>query len=381
VNTGVVLTLTATQADARDIAGAGGLIVSSMADATDLSSVTVTGTVTAKVDAGSAASVDLSGNASINAGGADVIDVSSGRTVILDDARFDDAGGTGLTVTGLGAVSVTGAIVATLYDFSDIATAANTTVTFGDAGTVNASSVFTGVNTIGLSTGVTTLTAIQADGATFTGSGTVTVSTNAAGQQSLSGTSGNDTFTADTDASTVDLLDISQGGNDTVVFTTAAGGFTITGFDVDDTGVNSDVLDIRAFSSLLNNEHVSSDAPITFQYYSNTNTDLVGEVIIFTELLSGSAAGVASVFNFSIDGVRINDLIDSVLSDDSTNDLLFVIANDSDTATNIWRWQDANDDGNVASGELSLVTTLNGITSANLVSSSSQYLGSEDFLI
>lgn len=119
---------------------------------------------------------------------------------------------------------------------------------------------------------------------------------------------------------------------------------------------------------------------VTFQYYSNTDTDLVGEVIVFTEFLIGSAAGIASVFAFSIGGVKINDLIDSVPGG-GTNDLLFVIANDSDTATNIWRWQDANDDGNVASGELSLVTTLNGVTTTNLVSSAPEHLGIENFLI
>jgi hypothetical protein len=381
VNSGVVLPLTAAQANARDVAGNGGIIVSAMADATDLSFVTVVGTVTAEVYTGSASSVDLSGNASVNTGVVDVIDVSSGRTVVLDDTLFSDAGGTGLIVTGLGAVSLTGAAVATLYDFSDIATAANATVTFDDSSTVNELSVFTGVNTIGLSAGVTTLTAAQADGVDFMGTGTLEILTNEAGQQLLSGTSGDDIFAADMDASTVDLLNISQGGNDTVVFTTAAGGFTITGFDVDDAGGNSDVLDIWSFANSLNNEHLNSDAAVNFQYYRNTETDLVGEVIVFTELVTGSAAGIASVFNFTIGGVKINDLFHSASDDASTNDLLFVIANDDATATNIWRWQDANDDGSVASGELSLVTALEGITKDDLLSSDPQYLGSEDFLI
>ncbi|MCR9152306.1 MAG: VCBS domain-containing protein, partial [Rhodobacteraceae bacterium] len=375
------LNLTGAQADDRAIDGGGSLVVTAFAGDTDLQNVAGSiDTVTGRVDAGDA---DVSGNASVNNGDVDAFVVEGPHTLTLAAARFEGGAGSGLTVSGDGAVVVSGATVATAYDFSDITAAGTVRVAFDDTGSVDAATVLTGVDELSLASGdTTTLTQVQADGITFTGGGPVSI-TASGGQQSLSGTTLNDTFHADDDGSTLDLLDITQGGSDTLVFTTAANGFLVTGFDLGDVGAGEegDVIDLSGVNGgdgLNLRNDVNPDGQITFQYYDSTVTPIEGEVIVFTAL---EAPDIASVVAFAINssgigggGQSINDQFATDGNSATQHSLLFAIASGDDPgdSTTIWHWQDDGTGGGSAGdvvvdeGELTLVATLEGVTLSDL---------------
>jgi hypothetical protein len=353
VNNGVTLTATGAQVSAKSIAGSGAnVIINAMAASSDLGNFNANlASVTAKVASGT---VNLSTHTEVTDGTIDAIEVAGGATVQIDDAEFADAGSTGLTVSGAGNVTVSGAAIATVYNMTDITATGTTKIVFADAGTVASTSVLTGVDAITLA-GDSIITAVQADGVTFDGTGKVTIATNAAGVQTLKGTTGHDSFTADTDATTADVLDISQGGNDTMVFASAGNSFTITGFTL---GGGNDVLDLRAvvtgMSGLANSNGVTG-----IDTYANTASNITGTVVTLSAFpAADSAATLAALFSFAVaGGGTVNDKVAA------NSKMLFIAPSNSDAGSKIWSWNDATGDGNgdVDANELTLHGTLMGI--------------------
>jgi len=361
VNNGVTLTATGAQVSNKTIAGAGAsqgsVVINAMAADTDLGNFNANlASVTAKVAAGT---VDLSSHTEVNNGTVDAIEVAAGATVEIDDAEFADAGSTGLVVSGAGNVTVSGAAIATQYDMTDITATGTTKIVFADAGTVNAASDLTGVDAITLA-GNSIITAVQADGVTFDGTGNVTITTNAAGAQTLKGTSADDSFTADTDATTIDTLDISQGGSDTMVFQSEGNNFTITGFTIG-AGAGKDVLDLRDIVTDMGGLS-NPNGGTGIVDYANTASNITGTVVTLSAFpAADSAATIAALFSFAVGG---GGTVNTYVGADSK--MLFIAPSDSDAGSKIWSWNDTNAgggdaDGVVDAGELTLHGTLMGI--------------------
>ena len=326
VNNGVTLTATGAQVSTKTIAGAGAsqgsVVINAMAANTDLGNFNANlASVTAKVAAGI---VDLSGHTEVNNGTVDSIEVAAGATVKVNASEFADAGSTGLVVSGAGNVTVSGAAIATQYDMTDITATGTTKIEFADAGTVASTSDLTGVDAITLA-GNSIITAVQADGVTFDGTGNVTIATNADGAQTLKGTSGDDSFTADTDANTIDALDISQGGSDTMVFASAGNSFTITGFTLGN-GTGKDVLDLTAVVAGMPDAALSNpNGGVGLATYANTASNITGTVVTLSEFpAADSAATIAALFSFAVGG---GGTVNTYVAADSK--MLFIAPSDS----------------------------------------------------
>jgi len=363
VNNGVTLTATGAQVTTRKIDGAsanqGSLIINAMTASTNLANVsgtTALASVTAKVASGTE---NLSTHAQVTSGLIDAIEVAAGATVQIDDAEFLNSASDVLLVSGAGNVTVSGATITSQYDMTDITATGTTKIVFGGAGTVNAASDLTGVDAITLA-GDAVITAVQADGVTFDGSGKVTIATNAAGAQTLKGTSGDDSFTADTDASTADVLDISQGGKDTMVFQSEGNSFTITGFSL---GAGKDVLDLRDVTGASGLNGLSNPNGGTgIANYANTASNITGTVVTLSAFpAADSAATIAALFSFAVGG---GGTVNTYVAADSK--MLFIAPSNGDAGSKIWSWDDTaagggDADGVVDAGELLLHGTLMGI--------------------
>ncbi|MDB2498999.1 hypothetical protein N9X90_07420 [Alphaproteobacteria bacterium] len=366
VNNGVTLTATGAQVTGRKIDGAGAnqgsLIINAMTLSTNLANVSGTAalaSVTAKVASGTE---DLSGHAQVTSGLIDAIEVAAGATVKIDDAEFLNGAGDVLLVSGAGNVTVSGATITNQYDMTDITATGTTKIEFGGAGTVNAASDLTGVDAITLG-GNSVITAVQADGVTFDGAGSITIATggNAAGVQTLKGTANDDSFTADTDAATIDALDISQGGNDTMVFASAGNSFTITGFTLGN-GAEKDLLDLTAVvAGMPGGALFNPNGGTGIDTYANTADNITGVVVTLTAFpAANSADTIAALFSFN---VASGGTVNAKVAVDSK--MLFIAP--SSAGSNIWSWDDVtgNSDGSVDANELTLHGTLVGIDAAD----------------
>jgi hypothetical protein len=247
-------------------------------------------------------------------------------------------------------------------NFSTITATGTVKVEFGNDGTLEQGTVMTGVDQVVLASGVTTLTGVQANGITFSGTGG-TVNITAAeddGAQTLRGTTGNDTI-AGRDGDTVFINQGTEGGgSDTLVFSGSANDFTVTGFNTGTTVGVRDVLDFSRVRTSLENANEAGSA-VNVQTYNNTG-DITGEIVLFTAIRGPTADAIAAQFDVSRDNApTLNDGLAG-----GANDMIFLIAKDASTdpdtaALNVWRWQDSNNDGDVLGTELSLLATLNGI--------------------
>ncbi len=156
------LTLDEGKADGAAISGTGNVTVTDLADGTNLSSVTTTGTVIATVTG----DTNITGNSTLDA--VDEFQVGDSNLLTLTAAQAN-----GQAITGAGDVTVTG-IDGTVIDLTSIAaTGTLTAVVSGDT-TLNAASDLNGFE-IDVTAGTLTLSAAQADGETITGAGNVTI--------------------------------------------------------------------------------------------------------------------------------------------------------------------------------------------------------------
>jgi hypothetical protein len=179
------------------------------------------------------------------------------------------------------------------------------------------------------------------------------------GAQTLNGTDGNDRISGDSDTGSTDTLNIGQGGVDTLVFSGVAKDFTVTGFNA--SGAGADKFDFTSVSASLENANAAVSA-VDVQKFNNTG-GITGEIVLFTgNVQTSSAEGIQALFNFSLES---QPTINSLLTP-GVNDMVFFIANDDNTAVNVWRWQDAGADGNVQSTELAMLATLNSLTRQDL---------------
>jgi len=203
VASGGVLTLAAGQADGAAIGGAGAVIVTGLAAATDLSGVDPAGTLTATV----AQTVDISDNA--NLGTVEAFQVADGKTLTLSAAQAD-----GTPITGAGKVAVTdlgGAAV----DLSKVAVGGSRTIDVTADTTLHADTNLDAFSVTVAAGFELTLTAAQAAGKAIGGAGDVTVTGLGAATVDLS------TITA-----TGDLV-AHVGGSATLAAGTKLGGFDV----------------------------------------------------------------------------------------------------------------------------------------------------------
>ncbi len=155
------LTLTAAQADARTIVGAGSVTVIALDSGTDLSSVNATVTLTAQV----ISTLDISANTTL--GPVDVYDVIGDLT--LSAAQAD---GTGIA----GAGNVTIAALAAGTDLSNVTATGSISATVTSAIDISGNASLTAIDSYLVEAGGTlTLAAAQASGTPITGLGNVTV--------------------------------------------------------------------------------------------------------------------------------------------------------------------------------------------------------------
>ena len=156
------ITLTADQANGRTVAGGGNLTVTPMGQATDLSNVTASGTVTAQF----AASTDVTGNTSLDV--VDAYHVLSNQTLTLSGSQA-----TARNITGPGAVTVRA--IASDTDLSGAGALGTITATVESTVDISANDTLDAVDILQVNAGgKLTLTADQADGRTITGAGDVT---------------------------------------------------------------------------------------------------------------------------------------------------------------------------------------------------------------
>ncbi|MBI1240322.1 MAG: hypothetical protein GC195_01645, partial [Nostoc sp. RI_552] len=155
------LTLSAAQAGGKSITGTGAVTVTGLTATTDLSGVGAGLNVTATVTA----ATDISGNN--NLGTVDTFQVDAG-TLTLTAAQ---AGGK--SITGTGAVTVTG--LTAITDLSGVDAGLNVTATVTAATDISGNNNLGTVDTFGVGTQTLTLTAAQASGKSITGTGAVTV--------------------------------------------------------------------------------------------------------------------------------------------------------------------------------------------------------------
>jgi hypothetical protein len=268
------------------------------------------------------------------------------------DLTLTAAQASGRTITGAADLVITNGEVTTAYDFSTIAANNDVSLEFTNAGTINASTVLTNVDVINLASGVTTLTAAQANGVSFAGSAveaSVRI-TGSDGVQALVGTTGNDVISTGTG---LDIVDITQGGSDTLVFSGDAEDMNITGF-LGGSGDGADVLDFSAITGLTSNSYKAYNSVQDNDPVRDPITGIVAE-------FADSAINVQSIFAQA--GGFLNSKIDSA----SPTNMIFLISNSAQSSVGIWHWQDAEGlDTNVQANELTLLGKLLGENSTSL---------------
>jgi hypothetical protein len=349
-----VLTLSAYLADERSVAGAGtGVVLGDMTEVTaSLSSIAT------DLDISDAEGTPTS-----------LPTLVSGQELRVTAAQMTDVAAAGVPIGGSGDVTVELPNIQTpARDFSSIRATGTVKVEFGSDGGVdgayslNAGTDMTGVDEVVLA-GTTTLTQAQANNVSFSGPGAVVINFAADGAQALKGSAQNDTIFADSDETTIDTVDISQGGNDILGFG-AKNSFIVTGFSA--SGDDYDSINFRSVSASLENVNARGGTP-TVQQFDGTATSITGEVVLFSgDVQTSSASGIATLFNFAAQSGQTT--INGLLGDGSGNKMLFFIANDDNSAVNVWRWDDASgaNQGAVQETELSLLATFNGMTRQDL---------------
>jgi hypothetical protein len=360
---GTTLSLTADKASGHTVGGedgdggpGGSVIVTGLdgAEPYDLDAVTagVGGTATAEVDL-TAADVSLHAASSLGTLALSLEGIAGTTGVPVFTLSAAQATGRLIADVDNVDVRITGAAVGTAYDFSDL-NVYDAALTFTGPGAVDAATDFgPSIDTITLG-GATTLSAAQANGISFAGTGAVTI-TGSAGDQVLSGTAGDDTIAGGT-AEDGDQVDITQDGNDTLVFD-ADSFMLVSGFE---TGSGKDVLD---FSS-LGLDGSSTLAVVTSGAELSAALTADAKVIAY---LIGSAADPAS--SATADGLAssINtalELMGSLFAWGSTKAFLATASANNSTA---WLWSDDNSSGNVQASELTALARLNDVDRADLL--------------
>jgi hypothetical protein len=252
-------------------------------------------------------------------------------------------------LAGTGTVTMQLSNLADAYDFSPLSEL-TTLLVFAGTGTVNAATVLTGVDQVYVA-GATTMTSAQADGVAFWGPGRVTI-TASEGAQVLKGTAQNDTIWGDTDATTTDTVDISQGGVDTLKFSSAANGMTVTGFTM---GAGGDVLDFSEISELYNENYDYQNTAYVEAQSLNGQTAFGGLVVALTSLTSVSSGSDLAT---ALSPVELA----------SGSKMIFLTGADNGANTKIWLWDDAvgSSDGDVAANEVTLLGTLLSVNMSSL---------------
>jgi hypothetical protein len=310
------------------------------------------------------------------------IDVASGAVLQIHAGVANN-----LAISGAGTVDVRDAQTGDPYNFSTI-TAINLHLTFANAGQLNASTDLTGVDQISLAEGTTEMSGSQADGREFSGLGGVKIHDETTDNaQHYKGTafadtiigSGGDGIEVLVNKKLVnvpaDTVDLSQGGQDTVVFSGDLNDLAVTGMTFG-MGNEADVLNFSNLSASLHNTaaggalaNANSDA--TLIPYQLLNMDqalpstVTGHVIGFTGVTIEDERSVANLFTLL--GNALNNKVNV------NDDLIFLIANTGGD-TNIWHWQDQPTtgvnghalDGNVQFDELTRLGSLMGVDQTDI---------------
>jgi len=310
VASGATLTLSAAQADGATIGGAGAVTVTGVTAATDLSDVNPAGALTAVITG----TVDIS-PAAADLGTVDAYQVTGALTLTAAQAN-------GLEITGTGAVTVGGLAADT--DLSNLADGLAVTATVAATLDISANPNLGPVDAFTIAAGTLTLSAAQADGATITGAGGVTVSGLGADAVDLSGVTATGTLTAAVTASVAlasatDLgtFAITVDAGQTLTLTAAqADGLTVTGDgNVAVTGLGATAVDL---SGITATGTLTANVPASATLHADTKLgdfDLTvesGDTLTLTAAqadgLTVSGAGSVAVTALGGDAVDLSEI-------------------------------------------------------------------------
>ncbi len=297
----------------------------------------------------------------------------------------------GQSIVSSGGEAMVLAHVATAYDFSHLAPLASTTfltgagltLVFQEAGTIDSGVDLHGFTAIDLHAGTTQVSALQADGIVWSGAGGLEI-VNADAHQTpyaLSGTGFGDTVHGH---ASNDIVDISQGGDDTLAFSNLASGNgataatthadfgSVTGFAMDSGYVDyvaSYDVNTQTFANplvLQNNGDKLDFSALTGQQSGLTLDhiqlgNLPGSIadhqlLVFDDFAVANASGIQNLF-----GSRAFNLNAKLVSGTASEE--FLMFSDGNGAAKVWHWQDAGtNDHKIQAGELTLLGTINGLT-------------------
>ncbi|WP_430469315.1 hypothetical protein [Thalassospira lucentensis] len=197
VEDGATLSLKEARADGLTVSGAGNVNIADLAADTDLSALTVTGTVAATVST----SIDITANS--NLGAVDQYSVATGQVLTMTAAQAD-----GLPITGEGSVVINDADGDTAYDFSGID--ATATLQIGVETNLNDDAVLGDVEIAFTSDVQLTLTVDQVNGRTITGTGDLVIVGEFGAEVDLSGIASTVTFELEMQVSAGQTLVLSE---------------------------------------------------------------------------------------------------------------------------------------------------------------------------
>ena len=234
---------------------------------------------------------------------------------------------------------------------------------------MNGFSNFTNVDVIKLHAGTdpvtTTFSAAQVDGIQFTGSdaGASVNVTGSNGDQHIYGTAGSDVIAT---GAGLDAVNISQGGSDTLVFDGSSNDMDVTGFMA---GVLSGGGDVLNFQDLSLTHGVQANIYRTFDYSTGKDANGVSVLKFSTDQAIVGIVGINASTDVDVATVfkGAGDFLNNRLAD--VSDMVFMVSKSGNTGVNVWKWvDDSSANHQVEATELTLLGTLESVTSSNLIS-------------
>ena len=328
-----------------------------------------------------------------------VATVIDGQTFDLTAAQLSGnaivEGGTSLT----GNANVLHGDVTVAYDFSHqtaFTGSGAAILTFDNSGTMAATTDLQGFNAVNLASGITTMTAAQANGITWgadtAGGVNIVDATTGHSGYTLTGTNFADTFTGNGHG---DLIDMSQGKpagtydpstdigtaaatdtvpGDTLVFSGSANDFIVDGFTIAQDGTG-DTLNFSALDTTMHHTAGTNYVVHDIQLFdANTYTAAAlgnDEVLVFSDFATSGASAVAAAFNTN--GTHsINNHLATAL-DGTTGAAELILIEDGSGNTDVYLWRD-NGSHHVTAGTLTELAVLHGVNYEQLGSLTSSHI-------
>lgn len=200
--------------------------------------------------------------------------------------------------------------------------------------------------------------------------GTDVIAINGAGSgETIKGTTQNDTITA---GAGIDAIDLSAGGNDTVVFGTgatliAANRDVITGFTSGTTATTKDTLTFAIGDTTMT---TAAAGTIAIQSVTTAPTGTVTFDVTASDLLAlnfEAATGTGKVLADSADGTALLASLGQTVAVSATTNKGLIVAYQAGNAYVYAAVEGADGDANLAAADIALVGVLNGVAVGTLV--------------